>query len=68
MIQEVKMTMANLDSIVGYIWPRAKYCYSEAEGASRGVATFWNPTFGKGNSIHSSKYYLITEHKKDEET
>lgn len=68
LIQEVKMTMANLDSISGYIWPGAKYCYSEAEGASGGVATFWNPSVGKENFIHNSKYYLITEHKKDEGT
>ena len=31
---------------------------------SRSVATFWNPSVGKGILIHCSRYYLITEHKK----
>jgi hypothetical protein len=66
LIQEVKMTMSNLECIAGYIWPGANFCYSEVEGASGGVATLWNPSAGKGSFIHCSKNYLIIEHRKDD--
>ena len=46
------MTMSNLKSICSFIWLGANFCYSEVEGALGGVATFWNPSAGKGRLIH----------------
>ena len=52
MIHEVKMTMSNLQGIASYVWLGANFCYSEAKGASGGVATFWNPSASKESFIH----------------
>lgn len=60
------MTMSNLEFIASYIWLGANFFYSEVERALEGVATFWNPNAGKGSFIHYYKYYLITEHRKDD--
>lgn len=57
------MTMINFKNIASYVWPGAYFCYSEVEGAFRGVATLWNLVAGNGSLICSSKFYLITKHR-----
>jgi hypothetical protein len=46
------MTMSNLECIASYIWLGANFFYSEVEGASGGVDTFWNPSAGKGSFMY----------------
>ena len=57
------MTMVNFKNIASFVWPRVRFFYSEAEGVSGGVATFYNLDPSNGSLIYCTKFYLITKHK-----
>ena len=52
MIEKVFLRVAN------YIWPGAKYTYSDANGASGGIATMWNPDRTMGMDISISTHFV----------
>jgi len=54
------MTMANCESVAGFIWPGASFCYSEVEGEHLGVLLpFRTLILVKGSSYIVLKITLL---------
>lgn len=58
LLQETKMKKKTFEKAIASIWPRASFCVCEAEGASGGIATLWNPSKLKGSFHFDSKNHL----------
>ena len=58
-IQEVKINKHNFDWVVGHILQVAKYTYTKTLGASRGIATMWNPDKLNEVELHYYPHFLV---------
>ena len=59
--QETKMSSANFDRIASHVWPKATYMHMDAEGASGGIATLWNPCSMTRVEVWRDRNFIITE-------
>ena len=60
LIQETKMSCASFDKIASHIWPGAEYLHMDADGASGGIATMWDPNSMKGTKVWKEFFIIIT--------
>ena len=55
------MSCASFDKITSHIWMGAEYLHMDVDGASRGIATMWNPNSMKGTEVWKDKFIIITD-------
>ena len=55
------MSSASFDKIVSHIWPSAEYLHMDVDGASRGIATTWNPNSMMGAEVCKDRNFIITD-------
>ena len=59
LLQQVKMTLDNLCTLMGRMLPNDMFYYSKVNGVSRGITTIWNPNSIKGDMFSSSHHFLV---------
>ena len=59
LLQRVKTIEQVFYRVVGYIWPSTKFSYSDANGASGGIAMMWNLDWVVGVDIFVSTHLFV---------